>query len=278
MVLSFHPCVNGDKNIVFAGRSLKDSDVAAIKKAYATILPQGCKKELYEAAKAYCDNVFPNYDAMFCYPGKTGQSRLFKEKGALCPATYTFSKTDNFLDFYKKDFSSQLLKFPFVFKFDWGGEGENVFKVDSVDDLERVLKKATLYETTGQYGFLIQRLIDSGNRVLRVVVIGKRFYSYWRLGKDDEFITNFASGAIIDKESDKMLMQKACSSAKLFCKETGINLAGFDFLFSKEEGNEAMPYIIEINYFFGRNGLGGSTTYYKLLNAEIDRWLEDLNN
>jgi len=30
---------------------------------------------------------------------------------------------------------------------------------------------------------------------------------------------------------------------------------------------------LEINYFFGRKGLGGSEAYYKLLQQEIDRWI-----
>ncbi len=276
MILSFHPCVNGNKNIIFAGRSLKDSDINAMKQAYAVILPQGCKRELYKAAKAYCNNIFPNYNAMFCYQGKIGQSRLFKKKSILYPETYTFSKTDEFADFHKKNSFRLPLNFPFVFKFNWGGEGENVFKINSTGDLEKIIKKAVLYETTGQYGFLIQKFINSENRVLRVVVIGNSFYSYWRLGKDNQFISNFATGAIIDKKSDKMLMQKACSSAKLFCEKTRINLAGFDFLFSKDTVAETLPYIIEINYFFGRKGLGGSTAYYQLLNAETNRWIEGL--
>jgi ribosomal protein S6--L-glutamate ligase len=31
--------------------------------------------------------------------------------------------------------------------------------------------------------------------------------------------------------------------------------------------------LLEINYFFGRRGLGGSEAYYKILLAEIQVWL-----
>ena len=31
--------------------------------------------------------------------------------------------------------------------------------------------------------------------------------------------------------------------------------------------------MLEINYFFGRKGLGGSDAYYEILNEEIDKWL-----
>ena len=32
--------------------------------------------------------------------------------------------------------------------------------------------------------------------------------------------------------------------------------------------------MLEINYFFGRRGLGGSDAYYEILNREIHNWLE----
>ncbi|MBU4419623.1 MAG: hypothetical protein KKH84_01295, partial [Proteobacteria bacterium] len=59
-------------------------------------------------------------------------------------------------------------------------------------------------------------------------------------------------------------------------KKTGINLAGFDFLFSSEV-NIKEPLFLEINYFFGRKGLGGSEKYYKILESEIQKWIESLN-
>jgi ribosomal protein S6--L-glutamate ligase len=33
---------------------------------------------------------------------------------------------------------------------------------------------------------------------------------------------------------------------------------------------------LEINYFFGRTGLGGSKRFYRLLEAAIDSWLAGL--
>ena len=54
--------------------------------------------------------------------------------------------------------------------------------------------------------------------------------------------------------------------------KTGINLAGFDVIFSSENGDpDAM--VLEINYFFGRKGLGGSENYYRILLEEMRNWL-----
>jgi ribosomal protein S6--L-glutamate ligase len=35
--------------------------------------------------------------------------------------------------------------------------------------------------------------------------------------------------------------------------------------------------LLEINYFFGRRGLGGSAVYYEILKKEIDTWLDQLD-
>ncbi|MFV9646164.1 MAG: hypothetical protein ACNYWU_10105, partial [Desulfobacterales bacterium] len=60
-----------------------------------------------------------------------------------------------------------------------------------------------------------------------------------------------------------------------FCRHAEINLAGIDILFSSE-AEKKEPLFLEINYFFGRQGLGGSEKYYELLMAEIRGWIESL--
>ena len=72
MILSFHPCYEADSNILCAGRDPDEKDLAAIRAADAVILPQGCREALYLLARQNCSYVFPDYDARFQYPGKTG--------------------------------------------------------------------------------------------------------------------------------------------------------------------------------------------------------------
>jgi ribosomal protein S6--L-glutamate ligase len=36
--------------------------------------------------------------------------------------------------------------------------------------------------------------------------------------------------------------------------------------------------LLEINYYFGRKGLGGSEAYYKILRKEIQAWLSSLDS
>ncbi|QTA88137.1 ATP-grasp domain-containing protein [Desulfonema magnum] len=292
MILSFHPIFEGDKNILCAGRDPGKDDLAAIKAADAVILPQGCRQTLYDMARENCPHVFPNYDAEFKYPGKIGQAHLFQKTNVPHPKTETYLTVDDFTQvssfkfqvssfkFQVSSFKFQVSSFPFVFKFDWGGEGDNVFLIKSHGEFQEVLQKAILFEKTGQKGFLIQEYIPSKNRTLRVVIMGEKIISYWRVQEGAEcFCANLAHGAVIDAESDPDLQAEAVRSVRHFCKKTGINLAGFDFLFShdSESGTDVnIPLFLEINYFFGRRGLGGSEKFYELLITEIKKWTENL--
>jgi ribosomal protein S6--L-glutamate ligase len=72
--------------------------------------------------------------------------------------------------------------------------------------------------------------------------------------------------------ADPELRSMAVSAVRNFCRFTRIDLAGFDLLFP-EGAASATPFFLEINYFFGRRGIGGSEAYYRILVQEIDNWL-----
>ena len=277
MILSFHPCCEADKNLLCAGREPDADDLAAIKAADAVILPQGCYQSLYEMAHNNCKHIFPNFDTRFKYAGKIGQIQLFKEKIVAHPKTETYLNIDAFSKHYEGFLSKLAFDFPLVFKFDWGGEGDQVYLIKSAAELLNILQTARNYEKSGQSGFLIQEYIPSKNRSLRVVVIGQTIISYWRVHNNTEsFGTSLAKGAVIDTVADPDLQEAAVKSVKDFCCRTGINLAGFDMLFSSEMEIKT-PLFLEINYYFGRRGLGGSEKFYELLTTEITKWIDSLD-
>jgi len=291
MILSFHPMFEADMNLLCAGRDPGASELTAIQAAKAIILPQACRQSLYEMAKQHCEHVFPDYDARFEYPGKIGQIRLFEEIGVAHPKTRCYSDLTPLPPSLTGNGESPISVsgrgrgwgfpspfrggagggvFPLVFKFDWGGEGDTVFLIRSDTEFREILKKAELFEKTGQKGFLIQEYIPCQHRSLRVAVIGERFISYWRVLENPEnFHANLSKGAVIDRNSDPDIQQTAINILKEFCNRTKINLAGFDFLVSQNN----QPLFLEINYFFGREGLGGSEKFYEMLIAEIRHWL-----
>jgi ribosomal protein S6--L-glutamate ligase len=278
MIVSFHPCIVADVNRLCAGRNPDGSDLAAIREADAVILPQGCQKELYEMARSACLRVFPNYDVRFSYPGKTGQIRLFSEYGAPHPRSVVYADTCHC---HQATESEGRLPFypPFVLKLDYGGEGETVYHVKNETEWNDLIQDLRRFESGSQAGFILQEYVPAGDRSLRVVVIGSRYLSYWRIHPESGgFYTCVSKGAALDPDAHPGLQRNAVDTVRLFCQQTGINLAGFDILFpldNTQKTSNPEPLFLEINYFFGRQGLGGSEAYYVLLMDEINKWLRD---
>jgi len=276
MILSFHPCFVADANLIVAGREPGPDELAAILAARAVILPQGCRKPLWTMAHENCRHVFPDYRARFEFPGKTGQAAFFKTLNAPFPPSRVYSTLADYYRQHPPGQGSAPLPFPFVFKFDWGGEGQTVSLIASPGDLGRQLDSAAEFEKTGQAGFVLQPYIPHDGRALRVVVIHRQLVSYWRVQPSkDTFGTSLASGARVDSDSDPDLQALGKTAVQTVCAQTGINLAGFDILFDSSRPRP-VPVFLEINYFFGRTGLGGSEAFYKLLVPQIDAWIKTL--
>ena len=277
MIVSFHPLFEGDKNIICAGREPGADDLVAIKAAAAVVLPQGCRQSLYEMATANCKHVFPNYRVRFDFPGKIGQIKLFRETGTAHPRAELYPSVAEFKQQYGDAPGNISFGMPCVFKFDWGGEGETVYLINSRDELKKILEKAAVFENSGQKGFLLQQYVPTSGRTLRVIIIGQALISYWRIQQSsDGFMSSVSRGADIDAESLPELQNAARAFIHDFCVKTGIDLAGFDVIFPTP-GENTQPLLLEINYFFGRKGLGGSDAYYEILKREINTWLRQLN-
>jgi len=109
-----------------------------------------------------------------------------------------------------------------------------------------------------------------------VVIIGKTLISYWRIQENtDAFISNVSGGARVDAAAEPLRQKVAKTFVKNLCNKTGINLAGFDVIFAPVK-EYIKPLMLEINYFFGRRGLGGSDAFYKILKREIHHWLPNV--
>jgi len=270
MILSFHPIYVGDQNRLCAGREPDADDLAAVKRAQAVILPQGCSQSLYEMARQNCEHVFPNYDLRFKYPGKVGQIELFEAYHVAHPATKVI-ETSTEMNVGALDLAA--IGYPLVCKRDWGGEGFTVFWIEDQTALETTLLMISS-ESAGPEKVLLQKAVpENRGRVMRVVCTGKFFKAYWRMASDpDEKIVHLEEGGRVDDHQlDPHLLLLAENSARQFCTATGINLVGIDFLFDFSTP-EPRPLIIELNYFFGRRGLGGSSAYYAVLTREIRDW------
>lgn len=280
MIVSYHPCIEADKNITCAGREPGKDDLAAIQAADAVILSQGCGRLLYEMARRNCPHVFPNYDVRFEYGDKIGQTKLFRDYKARHPKTEIFDSLENYRQRTEGATRSREENYPFVFKFSWGGEGDSVFLIRSGAELKDILEKTARFESGGLKGFLLQEYIPAEGRTLRVVVAGKTVVCYWRVQPEgNRFHSSLSKGARVDFDASPACRAAAVRSVEKFCSKTGINLAGFDLIVpgpGAGEGNTVDPLFLEINYFFGRKGLGGSERFYQMLRAEVEDWVSDL--
>jgi len=268
MILSFHPIISGDENIICAGRPPGSEEKAAIRRASAIILPQGVREDLYRLCRSTCDRVWPNFDSRFNFPGKIGQALLLARHDVPRPRTVVYPSVRDF------HADSGVWPRPFLLKSNGGGEGQGVFPVHDREDETRSLELFRQLEKLGRGGFVRQELIDHGGRDLRVIVIGEQLIAYWRWAPSDQAIlTNVAVGGRVDFESDPELMKLGSTAVRDFAARTDINLAAFDLLFDRH-AQDLTPLFIEINYFFGRHALGGTKAYYRLLQRAAHRWLK----
>lgn len=277
LVISFHPCIEADINIICAGRSPTSFEEDLIKKAKIVILPQGCRAELYWPCRLNCPYVFPNFDYRFPGEGKIGDAILFQKLGLPHPRTDIYGHIEDFLKVHTWDCLKLPFPYPFVLKGNHGGEGSLVFLIENKDELLKSLKMLKGMEERGaSKGFILQEYVEKGNRDLRVVVIGKELFTYWRYQPNpDNFLTNVGAGAIIDHDVSQEVRKKAGFWVKKLCSATGINLAAIDLLFPNG-GRDLKPLFLEINYYFGREGLGGSEKFYGLLKQAVFDWLEKI--
>jgi ribosomal protein S6--L-glutamate ligase len=259
MILSFNPILRADRHILCAGREPGREEAEAVRAASAVLLPQGRRKSLYMLCREIGRPVFPNYEARYARPGKLGDIRLFRELGLPHPATDLFEADGKCPQACWDD-----LACPVVIKGDAGGEGSRVFLAETPDQARGT---ADMLRGAGE-GFLVQEYVPGSGRTLRVAVLDRALEAYWRVPPEDAgFGAGVGAGAMIDRQSDPELMAAGTELTRTLCVKSGIDLAGIDVIFRGSE-----PLLLEINYYFGRKGLGGNQAYYDKLQAAADAW------
>jgi len=263
MILSFHPCIKTDLQIILGDRLPNEREMEFIQDADAIILPQGCKKELYHICSCSEAELFPEYRYRYMYTGKVGQMKLFQ--GLKLPFPCSICCND-FEDLFQK-WDSLSSKTPFLLKEDRKHEGAGVHIIGDLMDVKRLSERSNKSDP-----LIVQELIECGGNVLRVVVVGKKIFSYWKRSMDPhQFITSISTNAIIDYDWMPHLQDKGTALVRKFISKTGINLAAIDIIFKAND----IPLLLEINYYFGRRGIGGTERYYQLLYKAIQEWLKD---
>ena len=272
MILSFHPCFLGDTLVILGDGTLDSHDLRHIEAAEVIILPQYCTSELYGACQSCSAQIFPNYDARFQYPGKMGQSLLFKKYNLPHPETHQWDSVRAFKEAYEAERHSSH-RMPFLIKGDRAHEAEGIYTITDRKVLDRSLEDLGRLEELGSSGFISQELIRTEGNVLRAVIVGRRTITYWKRAREaGQVITTISRGAEIDGAWKPELQIKGKMEAERLAAATGINLAAMDFIFDFGSP-DPQPLFLEINYIFGRRGLGGSLQFYRLLTEAVQEWL-----
>lgn len=276
MILSFHPRIKGDVNLrltLKGALSHKEADMIA--SARAIVVPQSIKAHQFEFCRTNCAHVFPDYTHRFGFEGKYANIQLFRKFNAPHPETICYESVE---DFKIRHFKNQHphMPLPFVLKGDRGGGGWAVFLIRNPSDLMERLEILADEYIHATKRFIAQAFVSHGGRDLRVVVIGKNVKAYWRCQhKPGEFRNNVGRGAVINHHLDPESKEKGIRCVQRFCSKTRINLAAFDVLFDRSRPNPE-SLLSEINFLFGRRGLGGSERFYELLNQAVQQWVEGL--
>jgi ribosomal protein S6--L-glutamate ligase len=200
---------------------------------------------------------------------------LFRSLACPHPKTWTWPSVAAFEAYRAKEPHAISLANPFFVKTSQDHEAEGVYLVADEHELEEVLARLRRKEDARPSGFLTQEMVPAQGYALRAVVLGREVVTYWKCPQgDNRGITTISRGARIDRDWRPELQEKAAEKTRRLAAATGIDLAAVDFVFPLTRPDPE-PLFLEINYYFGRRGLGGTLTFYQLLLRTIRAWLEE---
>ncbi|MCU0586560.1 MAG: hypothetical protein MUF52_00240 [Syntrophobacteraceae bacterium] len=258
--VSFHPGIPLDVNLpVFS--PVDDPGIQCLlQDATGVLLPSYVTPRRYAMITRWCRSWFPRLDTRFKSCGKTAQIQLFRRQGIRHPESVIFRDAEELQRYAAM--ADPPGGYPCVLKGDTGGGGSTVFPVRSPKDLSRCLQRLP-----HDRPMLLQRWVDHGGMDLRVVVYGKQAVSYFRIG-DGQFYNNVCRGGRLDHEGWPELRRKGVEAVRAFCHAVAIDVAGLDLMFP----DSGPPVFVEINFHFGRKGLGGSSGHRKYWLQAVQAW------
>ncbi len=262
--VSFRPEIRMEENLPPFIRIEDPGIIDVLRAATGVLLPSYVSPWTYRSITQHAKHWFPRLEARFHFQGKTRQVHLFHAMGVRHPESLVFETPldlETYLDEHGPPWG-----YPMVLKGDLGGGGETVFPIHGREDVPVHLRNLP-----GDKPLLIQKWVEHGGKDLRVVVYGDRAVSYFRVG-GGQFYNNVCRGGKLDHEGWPELQRKGVSAVRAFCRRAGIDIAGFDLMFP----DDGEPVFVEVNFHFGRKGLGGLKEHRKHLQNAIQSWREHL--
>lgn len=258
--VSLHHQIRLDVNLpALAPLDARSQDM--LRQAAGVLMPKYFSPIRYRQVAELAPNHFPRLGPRYLYRGKASQIHLFRAHGLPHPRTFIYGHPAQALQTCARH---GLLFFPCVLKGDRGGGGSAVFPIRSRHDLEQKVQLLPENEPV-----LIQEWVENQGMDLRVVIVGEMTESYFRIGNGG-FYNNVAQGGRIDHAlfPDKQLLGR--QMARTLVHAAGIDVAGLDIMFPVH----GPPLLIEINFLFGRKGIGGRLGYDRLFSQAVQTWMQ----
>jgi len=265
--VSFYPRIPLEENLSIFEPLVDRSTRILIKNAAGVLLPPYIPPWRYNDIKVLARNWFPRLESRFEYNGKIAQIWLFQQMGVRYPETLVFENCAQLMSHFAQ-FGSAW-GYPLVLKGDKGGGGNTVYSIHSPKEMPSLVARLPQHEPV-----LLQKMVDHGGKDLRVVIYGDRAISYFRVG-GGQFYNNVCRGGRIDHDLCPEKRGVGMQAVLDFSRRAAIDVAGFDLMFP----DHGSPLFIEINFHFGRKGLGGLSGHQKHLWHAVDQWRQKtLNN
>lgn len=173
--------------------------------------------------------VFNSSSAIEICDDKRKSYTAFLEAELPIPQTISAPMTYENIGFPSVDFLNLVessLGYPVIMKEAFGSFGEQVYKVDNRETLERITME--LQKTP----FLFQQYIArSHGQDVRIQVVGEKVVAAMRRFSDKDFRANITNGGSKEKYKPD---EKACELAIAACRAVGCDFAGVDLLFADQ--------------------------------------------
>ncbi len=272
-IVSYHPVVTAERNLMLTSqRPLDQRDQKALTGAAAVLLPQLCRPDLYELVSGRGLPHFPRQAVRLGLDGKVGNLRLFMRLGLPHPESLELPDLAAALAAWDQGRLAGL-GLPLVVKGAGGGEGGNVFLARSREELAALAGRLDTSCAFGPPGLVVQRFVPGGGMDARAVLVGGWHDAFWRVPRDEgEFRSNLAAGGRVVRDQRREDLAAALALARRLAREAAFDVAAVDMLVPPGEG----PLLTEINFYFGREALGGGRAFWPLYLKAVQAWLADL--
>ncbi len=258
--VSFHPQIEMEENLPLLQHLGSESVARLLARARGVVLPKYVSPWRYRTIVRYARCWFPRLEARFLYHGKVRQIELFRRLGVRCPDTRLFKDPQHLRSAFRQWGSPW--GYPLVLKGDSGGGGSRVFLIEDQNCLLDRLSRLPADEPV-----LLQQLIHHGGYDLRVVVYGDGVQSYFRHGSDG-FYNNVCRGGSIHHRLWPEKQRIGARLVRSFCQRVGMDIVAFDLMFD----SVGTPLFVEMNFNFGKKGLGGAHAHHLYFEQAVMRW------